>query len=264
LIIVSIFATARLSAQTFFHATNGSNGVRLQNTADRIGLGNYFSVPAADNPASTLTVGGDITIAPVGMSRNIFGRSAVHRMNIAANKGSNDGAALELCPTNDGTRPGQFVALGWCANANLGTQVHDFMCYSNANQNWSSLMRIYSDGKVVIGNTQVPIATTYKYGLYVADGILAERVKVAVKTTADWSDYVLAPSFKLRSLKDLEVYIGKHRHLPDVPSAAEVVAQGVDLQKMDATLLQKVEELTLYIIQLEARIEQLEKQAAHD
>ena len=89
------------------------------------------------------------------------------------------------------------------------------------------------------------------YRLYVEDGILTEKVKVAIKTTADWSDKVFDAGYKLKSLAEVNQFILTNKHLPGVPSAADVVEQGVDVGKMDAKLLEKIEELTLYSIQLE-------------
>jgi hypothetical protein len=104
------------------------------------------------------------------------------------------------------------------------------------------------------------------YNLFVSKGILTEKVKVAVKNASEWSDYVFAPSYKLAPLSEVASFIKQKGHLPGVPSAAEVVEQGVDMAKMDAKLLEKIEELTLYNIQLEkdnkeqnARINELEK-----
>ncbi len=82
---------------------------------------------------------------------------------------------------------------------------------------------------------------------------------MAVKTTGDWSDYVFADNYELRSLSEVATFIDKNNHLPGVPSAEEVVESGIDMAKMDATLLQKIEELTLYILQQEKRIAELEK-----
>ena len=82
-----------------------------------------------------------------------------------------------------------------------------------------------------------------------------------IRVTLDgWSDFVFDDSYLLPSLKEVEQYIARHRHLPDIPSAAEVEQQGVDLGQMNALLLQKVEELTLYIIDLQKQINELKKQ----
>ncbi|GAB4048008.1 TMF family protein [Spirosoma litoris] len=102
---------------------------------------------------------------------------------------------------------------------------------------------------VIIGSKMSRTPTGYK--LYVEDGILTEKLKVAVKNTADWSDFVFKANYKLQPLKQVEQYIRKHEHLPGVPSALEVVSHGLDVAKMDAQLLKKIEELTLYSIQLE-------------
>lgn len=64
------------------------------------------------------------------------------------------------------------------------------------------------------------------------------------------------PTYHLRSLSSVAAYVGQHGHLPNVPSAAEVVKEGVDLVKMNATLLEKIEELTLYSIELEKKASQ--------
>ena len=88
------------------------------------------------------------------------------------------------------------------------------------------------------------------YSLYVSNGVLTEKVKVAIKNTSDWSDKVFARGYKLRSLGEVERQIKARGHLPGVPSAEEVVKDGVDLGRMDAKLLEKVEELTLYMIEL--------------
>jgi hypothetical protein len=110
-------------------------------------------------------------------------------------------------------------------------------------------------GKVVIGN----VTTPGDYGLYVQKGILTERVKVAVATSADWADYVFAKEYKLKSINELETFVKENKHLPNVPSAEEVVKEGVDMAKMDAKLLEKIEELTLYVIQQQKEIELLKQ-----
>ncbi|GAL83020.1 hypothetical protein MYP_246 [Sporocytophaga myxococcoides] len=95
------------------------------------------------------------------------------------------------------------------------------------------------------------------YRLYVEDGILTEKLKVGLKTTSDWSDYVFASDYKLLSLSEVERFIKANKHLPDVPSAEEVVRTGIDVAQMDAKLLQKIEELTLYVIEQQKQIEEL-------
>lgn len=112
---------------------------------------------------------------------------------------------------------------------------------------------LYVSGLVSIGNVSNPAG----YRLYVEQGILTERVKVAIKTTGNWADYVFDDRYTLPSLWELEQFIQKNKHLPRVPSAGEMVQNGLDVASMDATLLAKIEELTLYIIQQQKQIDEL-------
>jgi hypothetical protein len=118
---------------------------------------------------------------------------------------------------------------------------------TNANATFLSVKgNAQFDTKVVIGSASTPSG----YRLYVSDGILTEKVKVAVKSTSNWSDFVFDKDYQLLSLGEVETYIQKHKHLPGIPSAEEVVKEGIDVATMDAKLLQKIEELTLYMIEL--------------
>jgi trimeric autotransporter adhesin len=105
--------------------------------------------------------------------------------------------------------------------------------------------------QVIIG--PVP-STPAGYSLYVANGILAEKVKVAIKTSANWADYVFDKNYTLPSLANIEQYIKKNKHLPGIPPAAEVVKDGIDLAEMNAKLLAKVEELTLHVISISKKV----------
>lgn len=105
-------------------------------------------------------------------------------------------------------------------------------------------MRIASNGNIGIGT----ISPTAK--LAVNGDIKALRVKVT-SNAADWPDYVFSATYQLPGLLELEDYINKHQHLPGVPSVEEVKKEGsVDLGNMNEILLRKVEELTLYMIEL--------------
>jgi len=119
-------------------------------------------------------------------------------------------------------------------------------------------MRIRGNGKVIIGNVTTP---TNDYKLYVEKGILTEKIRVAVKSTSDWRDYVFEEDYEVMPIADLEDYVTENKHLPNIPSAEEMVKDGLDVATIDAKLLEKIEEAYLYIIQLEKRIKALEKDA---
>lgn len=77
------------------------------------------------------------------------------------------------------------------------------------------------------------------------------RFRLLISNASEWSDKVFSSNYLLRPLSEVDQYIRQHGHLPSVPSATEVAREGMDLVKMNTTLLEKVEELTLYSIQLE-------------
>ncbi len=86
--------------------------------------------------------------------------------------------------------------------------------------------------------------------------IKCKEVKV---TLNGWPDYVFKTSYDLLSIKELEEYIHKNNHLPGVPTESDVEKDGVDVGEMNSILLKKIEELTLYVIELKKEIDQLKK-----
>ena len=94
---------------------------------------------------------------------------------------------------------------------------------------------------------------------------LAVRGKIAatdfnVVATGSWPDYVFSPSYKLRSLEETEAYINEHKHLPNIPAAAIVDKEGFALGDMQKRMMEKVEELTLYLIEANKNIQRQQKE----
>jgi hypothetical protein len=137
-----------------------------------------------------------------------------------------------------------FVVKGSSGYVGIGTATPNFTLDVNGTANVTGQLNA---GTVVIGNVTTPAG----YKLYVESGVLAEKFKCSLKSTSDWSDFVFDENYTLKSLAEVENYISENKHLPDVPSAEEVVCEGIDMAKMDAKLLQKIEELTLYLIEIE-------------
>lgn len=114
----------------------------------------------------------------------------------------------------------------------------------------------------VEGTSRFTGAVTMQSSLTVGSGMRCDaqgnmKVKRLRVTLTDWPDYVFGEGYRLRPLAEVEEYVKEHNHLPDVPSAAEVEAEGADLGEMNKVLLQKVEELTLYIIDLQRQINEM-------
>ena len=115
---------------------------------------------------------------------------------------------------------------------------------------------IKMNGKVGI-NIDNSFTGDYEYALAVKGGILTSEVYV--KEVDEWHDYVFSQDYELMSLKDLEQYIQENKHLPDLPSETEVSEKGYNMVQMEGFLLKKIEELTLYTIDLEKRLQELQK-----
>jgi cytoskeletal protein CcmA (bactofilin family) len=103
---------------------------------------------------------------------------------------------------------------------------------------------LFVNGSMGIGTTKIE-----GYRLSV-DGKIRAGDDIKVYSSTEWSDFVFEKDYKLKSLNEVEQYIKKHGHLSEIPSAREVSSNGVELVKMDAKLLQKIEELTLYMIEM--------------
>jgi hypothetical protein len=117
--------------------------------------------------------------------------------------------------------------------------------------------KLHVDGSVMIGSG----APAAGYKVSINGKMICTEARVQLVTS--WPDYVFASGYKLPTINDLEKYIRKNNHLPNMPSAAEVEKEkGFDLGDMQKRLLEKVEELTLYVIQLKKEAEVLQKRVA--
>ncbi len=115
-----------------------------------------------------------------------------------------------------------------------------------------------SNSKVHIEKNELAFSTV-NYMLYVEDGIMAESLKI--DSPQDWADFVFHKDYSLKNLADVEKIIHKNQHLPDVPSEKEIKEKGYyDQHEINKVLLQKIEELTLYIIEQNKKIEKVQQE----
>lgn len=123
--------------------------------------------------------------------------------------------------------------------------------------NWAGL-RITADGNVGIGTPLVN--NPYNYKLAVKGVIGAQELKIENTSTA-WPDFVFAKNYSLMNLNELEAYLEVNKHLPNIPSAKEVSDNnGVLVGEFQTKLLQKIEELTLYVIQQNKEMEKIKSE----
>jgi hypothetical protein len=120
--------------------------------------------------------------------------------------------------------------------------------------NGAERMRIANSGNVGIG-TAAPDAK-----LAVNGTIHSREVKVDLSVPGP--DYVFDTDYKLTELHELKAYVEKHHHLPEIPSAEEMARNGLNLGEMNTKLLKKVEELTLYLIEMKSEINELKKKTS--
>ena len=118
------------------------------------------------------------------------------------------------------------------------------------------ILMLKTSGKVVIGDTSL-ISTPGPYNLYVQNGILTEKVKVALRDATEWSDdaFNFTPT-----LEEVNQSIQLYKHLPHIPSANQLVQDGYELKSMDAKLLAQIEWLWQYTIELDKQNKQLKKE----
>ena len=119
--------------------------------------------------------------------------------------------------------------------------------YTNA----ANRIFIATNGSVGIGtDTPDPF-----YLLSVNGKIRAKEIRV----NTNWADYVFESKYRLRPLTEVEQFIKKHKHLPGIENAAKLEKDGVDISKMQQKMMEKIEELTLYLIEANKKIEALQK-----
>jgi hypothetical protein len=111
---------------------------------------------------------------------------------------------------------------------------------------------------VGIGGTNCPNG----FKLAVKGGIIAESIEVQSFGNWRWSDYVFKKGYQLRSLQEVEQYIKTNYRLPEVPGENDVIIKGINVAEMDATLLKKIEELTLYIIDIQKQLNETTAEVA--
>jgi hypothetical protein len=122
--------------------------------------------------------------------------------------------------------------------------------YDDYVNGFTERMRVKGNGNVGIGTNN---PGTFK--LAVNGSIRAKEIRV----NTGWADYVFDDDYVLKSLSEIEKYIKVNKHLPDMPAAAELQKDGVDISAMQTKMMAKIEELTLHLIEANKKIEVLEQ-----
>ncbi|SFW22435.1 hypothetical protein SAMN05661012_00571 [Chitinophaga sancti] len=189
------------------------------------------------------------------------------------------GAGIQIArPANQGdtrfhlsfVRAGQWVAgIGFLQSSNT------FAIQNYGNNSGSSGIFISAASNVGINN-RAPTTTLdvngsirAETGMYIGMAALPTGYALAVNGTIGttklkviqaWADYVFAPDYKLPSLQEVEAHIKAQHKLPDIPSEKQIAAEGLDIGDMQKLQMQKIEELTLYIIDLKKQLDAQQKE----
>ncbi len=141
----------------------------------------------------------------------------------------------------------------WAGNASGFLEI-------NSNSNGQYIRQVASNGNsqewIIRGFSSNGVQAEFNNGGINVNGVI--KTKEVNVTSSGWADHVFEPGYGLMDLDRLEEFIRSRGHLPHIPTAAEVKETGVNLAEMNVKLLEKVEELTLYLIGQNERIKQLE------
>jgi hypothetical protein len=169
---------------------------------------------------------------------------------------------------------------GWGANFRGGSSISGNIVLQGSAGTWTpfwisganNLMKIGGNGSTepskgainIDNNGNVGVNTTntssYNFsvnGTVVCDGLTVKNFSGNHPRATPWADYVFDKHYQLPSIESVATYIRNNNHLPGIPSAAEIGKKGLDLAAMQGKLLEKIEQLTLYTIDLQREADQL-------
>lgn len=230
-------------------AENGING------------GGHIDVRRGDG---TTTVSVRASEATEGALLLMNDASGTQTVRIDAEDGAEGGGSIDLLSGGGAPRirldagggdvalnGGGYVTLGSTTGVNLAIDNNEIMARNNGAA--TALYLNYGSGTVY--TTRLAVNTdsfVNGYSLNVDGRVICEEL--VVQDSADWPDYVFADDYRLRPLEEVEASIKERKHLPGIPSAKEVGQQGISIGQMQRSMMEKIEELTLYVIEQDKRL----------
>jgi len=219
--------------------SNGNLGIGTTNPQSKLDVNGSISMQNFGHISSQRGSGNNFTNLFLGGSINDNGDGS---FTVFGDGGSNYFSAIRM--DNSGSNVG---AINFYTGVMTGGSSYNI---TNAS------LATYQRMTIVGGNVGIGTATP-KETLSVNGNIRSKQVKVE---TANWPDYVFKKEYNLPSLSEVKSYIDQNQHLPEMPSEAEVVKDGLNLGEMNKLLTKKVEELTLYLIEQQKVNQSLQEQ----
>ena len=248
-------------------SANIHHNLRVQQNVEIQGQLSLANVPASSSPV-------DVPLLVVGPNGQLNSISMADVQNelyknpcVDAIVGSSPTYPPPVWSNHGGNNPTLYTGVGCPAKVAIGTD------------NPSAQLHVVGNAKVSLGlevgfannpttklevrndaifDKRVAIGTDPQngYDLAVCGKIWAGEVKV--NAVSDWCDYVFEDDYELKSLEELKDYIQQNKQLPEIPSAVEVEMEGIQVSEMLQLMMKKIEELTLYTIEQDKRIKELE------
>jgi hypothetical protein len=216
----------------YLYSDDINDGLKIQST----GVGGEgdalprFHIPFASKDLYMVQSGGNVGIGTSAPTAKLQVQGTIMSSALSSTIDPDDGVS------NNFQGYGGYWALRTSTSYSFNLDVYNYGSPLTA-------LNIIQNGNVGIGTT-APDAK-----LAVKGTVHANEVKVDLNGAVA-PDYVFADDYKLLTLEEIKTYIDKNKHLPEVPSAKEVEANGVQLGEMNMLLLKKIEELTLHVIEL--------------
>jgi len=204
------------------------NGNDVLNIGDSIGLN-------VVNPKERLEVGGNVRALGARFN-NTSGNAEINFSASDVDKGF-----IQLTGTG-----GENFRMGTVSSNETGKFI--------VRTNGADRVFVDAGGNVSIGTSAV--ASGYK--LSINGKAICEELKVQL--SGNWPDYVFRKEYNLMPLSQLEQFINTNQHLPNIPKASEIEKSGIEVGDMQKRMMEKIEELTLYIIDLQKQVEELKRQ----
>lgn len=231
------FAGNFFTQNLYFRKTNGDpntpwNRVLIEK-GGKVGIG-------TTNPKEALQIGERFVITDGGWKTINYNLAWKYELDGLARMKAGAGAALMFSDLGN-------IVFATATTGNEGTVAP-----------LTNSLIIHNSGQVGIGTASTTINFSDQSSkLFVEGGIRSRKVKV---DQVAWADHVFGKSYRLMPLKELEAYIQQNNHLPGIPTEESVKKDGQDIGEMNRLLLEKVEELTLHLIELNKRLEVLERE----
>jgi len=280
-----------LSANLNFRVSQANSYVEAMRIMSdgKIGIGttspgSKLAIDGTGLGAPALTVSGGVLGAPTATVLTTYPAVSTNGTNYTRNLGFYSWALpIASGVSDDGYRVGLDIENFVTDSSFLGTLYSQYGLWARVGSYVGGNGTITNSYGIFIENLDGPATVTNKFGLYqsnsTARNYFAGNVgigtsdpgtyKLAVNGTirakelvvdTGWADYVFEDDYRLTPLSEVEAHIKEQKHLPGVPSAAEVAAHGVSIGEMQSKLLSKVEELTLHLIEQEKRLSALERE----